>query len=467
MTQYFPPVSLPPPPPPISYEPLPVYQRRGPNLVIILICWTIILLIVGLAVVSNIDRTKTSAEKPEDNATMTAVAHCVVGAHALAGSADKSAQATVDGTLVAEMDMVAKSPADRLREAIVVGEIISSANSNTRLDSLAQTKNLPAPLLKELEIVRIINRDGPGAISDSQRALLVDHEGWFGELALTRGKPETDPQRSRVLGEAKRAYLVTIVAAVIGFGALVVAAGLIVLAIILAATQRLPLWFRRGLPDSIFLEGFAVYLAGFVLLSLFLHFAVHTEGLGWSLLMTIMLPIALAWPVFRGKPWSQTRLEVGWHSGKGVLWELGCGIVGYLTALPLLAIMMIITLQLIRLSGSTPSHPISNYLNGGPGEIVLIYFIACVWAPVFEESMFRGLLFNHLRANHGWWISAGIVGLIFAAIHPQGWTTIPILGGIGVVLCALREWRGSLIASMAAHALSNGTVLTLAILTSR
>jgi hypothetical protein len=98
---------------------------------------------------------------------------------------------------------------------------------------------------------------------------------------------------------------------------------------------------------------------------------------------------------------------------------------------------------------------------------VFIYFLACVWAPVFEESMFRGALFNHLRARHGWWVSASIVGLLFAAIHPQGWTTIPILGGIGMVLCALREWRSSLIASMAAHALSNGTVITLALLTSR
>jgi membrane protease YdiL (CAAX protease family) len=236
---------------------------------------------------------------------------------------------------------------------------------------------------------------------------------------------------------------------------------------VLAATGRLPLWFHRGVADSVFLESFTLYLTGFVLIGVLLHHFVHSMGLGWSLVLTVMLPIAVTWPVVRGKPWSQTRLELGWHGGRGVFWEIGCGLVGYIAALPLLAMMLLITLGLIRISGANPSHPITEYLDRGPSEIVFIYFLACVWAPVFEESMFRGALFNHLRARHGWWVSATIVGLLFAAIHPQGWTTIPILGGIGMVLCALREWRGSLIASMAAHALSNGTVITLAVLTSR
>jgi len=49
-------------------------------------------------------------------------------------------------------------------------------------------------------------------------------------------------------------------------------------------------------------------------------------------------------------------------------------------------------------------------------------------------------------------------------VHPQGWIAVPALSAIAMVLAALREWRGSLIAPMAAHALSNFIVLTLALL---
>ncbi len=451
----------------MGYESLRPRQRFAPSRLILLICWMLILTIVGLQVRSNFERASASADTPVDNEAMSAIGHCIVGAHVLTALADKSGQGDPTGPLVAEMDAVAKSPQDRLRVVIISKEVQSPADSDHRLDGLAKSTDLPAPVRSDLAALRIIYRDGASAVSEQQRQSLIENEKWFGELALTYGMPDNSPERSKLLAQARRAFVVSTSAAFIGGGGLVLGAGLIVLAIVLASTGRLPLLFRQGLPDSVFLEAFALYLAGFVLISLLLHELVQSPGLGWTMVLTVMLPIAVGWPVVRGKPWSQTRMELGWHSGRGILWEMGCGVVGYLTALPLLAIMLLITLQLIRFSGTTPSHPVVKYLSGGPGEIVFIYFLACVWAPIFEESMFRGALFNHLRARHGWWVSAGIVGLLFAAVHPQGWTTIPILGGIGMVLCALREWRSSLIASMAAHALSNGTVITLALLTSR
>ena len=78
--------------------------------------------------------------------------------------------------------------------------------------------------------------------------------------------------------------------------------------------------------------------------------------------------------------------------------------------------------------------------------------------------MFRGLLFHHLRRRWSWALSAVLVSAIFALLHPQGWVAVPALGAIAMVLAALREWRGSLIAPMAAHAFSNFLVLTLALL---
>jgi len=57
-----------------------------------------------------------------------------------------------------------------------------------------------------------------------------------------------------------------------------------------------------------------------------------------------------------------------------------------------------------------------------------------------------------------------VVSILFAAIHPQGWTAIPVLGAIGFVLAMIRIQRNSLVASMTAHALNNGMMLTVLIL---
>ena len=54
-----------------------------------------------------------------------------------------------------------------------------------------------------------------------------------------------------------------------------------------------------------------------------------------------------------------------------------------------------------------------------------------------------------------------IASFIFAAVHPQGLTFIPILGSLAVAFCIGREWRGSLVAPMIAHGVSNAAVLTM------
>jgi membrane protease YdiL (CAAX protease family) len=85
-------------------------------------------------------------------------------------------------------------------------------------------------------------------------------------------------------------------------------------------------------------------------------------------------------------------------------------------------------------------------------------------APITEEIMFRGVLFHHLRSRWNWLASAAAVSLIFALLHPQGLAAVPALGAIAIVLTYIREWRASLIAPIAAHALNNFLALTTALL---
>jgi membrane protease YdiL (CAAX protease family) len=108
-----------------------------------------------------------------------------------------------------------------------------------------------------------------------------------------------------------------------------------------------------------------------------------------------------------------------------------------------------------------PDHPlVGQALNGhGWGHWLILASVASVFAPVVEETMFRGALFHHLRGWMAWPAAALIGGLIFAALHPQGLAAIPPLCTMAIVFTAIRTWRGTLIANMTAHACNNGIVL--------
>ena len=123
-----------------------------------------------------------------------------------------------------------------------------------------------------------------------------------------------------------------------------------------------------------------------------------------------------------------------------------------------------ITFLLIKVSGATPSHPIEHMISGGAELTLLAYLLASVYAPLTEESMFRGAFFHALRGRHGWLLSAAVTSFIFAAIHPQGWTVIPTLMSIAIVFAGIREWRGTVLSSAAAHCMHNTLALTVVIM---
>jgi membrane protease YdiL (CAAX protease family) len=78
--------------------------------------------------------------------------------------------------------------------------------------------------------------------------------------------------------------------------------------------------------------------------------------------------------------------------------------------------------------------------------------------------MFRGALYHGVRVRLPFIVASLIVAFIFAVIHPQGLAAVPALMGIAIVLAALREWRGSIVAPVVAHAINNGVILILLVL---
>jgi hypothetical protein len=107
-----------------------------------------------------------------------------------------------------------------------------------------------------------------------------------------------------------------------------------------------------------------------------------------------------------------------------------------------------------------------------PGGAPLLVLTSVLLAPVAEEVVFRGVLFQGLRARWGFWLAALVSAALFTLAHlgeGGGWLASAILvSGIlplGVVFAALVERRGSLLVSIMAHAMYNAINVTLLILT--
>lgn len=88
-----------------------------------------------------------------------------------------------------------------------------------------------------------------------------------------------------------------------------------------------------------------------------------------------------------------------------------------------------------------------------------LVFLACVAAPLFEEVMFRGFIFNALLRYTPLWLAAIVSAAAFGLAHGIGQpgnngALAPLAAG-GLVLALVYVYSRSLIASMVTHALFN------------
>lgn len=335
-------------------------------------------------------------------------------------------------------------------------------------DADADATPLDAAALDTASNADASNADAPdeAAISEDDRKRFEERYGWFARLALSHGLPDSDPLRAGVLEQSCRT-LFGVLALVFGvFGSLAIGCALAIWACTRIASGR---WTWRfdavdrpviaATGGSVWLETFAVYIAVLVL-----------GGAGADLLPKSWTPwpqammfvgaavVGVLWPVFRGLNRGERQAGFGWHAGRGVMREVAAGMAGYVAGLPLIALGVGFTLLLTLATKADASHPL-NHLTGAPAPwLVALGLLAVVWAPLVEELFFRGAFLSAWRRKCSRWFSGLCIGVIFAAVHPQGWTAIPALGAVGLVLALLREWRSSIIAPMAAHALNNGTL---------
>ena len=111
-------------------------------------------------------------------------------------------------------------------------------------------------------------------------------------------------------------------------------------------------------------------------------------------------------------------------------------------------------------------NPQAQQLAGGvtrtAANTVGLLLLVAVLAPLVEETVFRGVLYQWLRKSLPVWAAAGISAAIFAAAHAIP-TLFPWLLVTGLALALVFEYCGTLYCSMLLHGIINGVNVALLI----
>lgn len=439
-----------------------------------------------------------------ENLQLKIMARVAVGLDALAPGGQGQEEA------LKPLDDAALNTVDRVRVAALAGAITGPDAARSRLRTLEGELDDPArttpedlALRRDIALLDAVFTPGGAAPDPTARAELVARHTWYAHLALGHADP-SDPEAARARASGLRAVgAILAIVAVIGAGVIaggvlfvigvsqfsrgrlrsgyVASAGAGLTNVVPAEAHEAALpgperWpgAAPSAPASMYLQTVVVFLGA--LLAASVGGAAILAGTGVDTTMALVWIAALAalWPLARGESWGELRRAYGWHAGartRGagsmparLLREAGMGVVGYLALLPVMGLGLLLTILVLMVIGGDASHPAVLELDtSDPWAIMTLLVLATVWAPLVEETIFRGALYHHLRAR-GRGIAvvgaAAVVGLAFAMVHPQGIGGWPVLAALGLNFCLVREWRGSLIGPMAAHAVHNGFAVT-------
>lgn len=390
---------------------------------------------------------------------------------------------------------IAEDPGSELATAALLTRLGARDRALEMLTSLRDRVNggeveaddaFRATLDAVVELVDAAKEPGTRRIPEEACSRVVDSLGATGRMLVAQARGDRDE-----LARLEDAGMLVIVALfAVGTVAFVLGlVGLVMLLVFLvaAATGRTAGIARQaGDWNHVYAEVFAAWLASYLLFA-----RVPSWAFGWwkgiggtapsqdvQLLASVGATVAAAvvglwWGSVRGLPMRTMLDGIGLRRFGGM--DLVWGVVTWSMGIVLLAVGIGIAFLLSALlgdGGMRASHPVQQMVqdSGGLG-LFLTYSLACVSAPLFEEIFFRGAMYRNLRIGLGRWGSLGsaamsmlVSSVIFAAIHPQGLVFIPVLGGLAISFCVMREWRGSINASIVAHAINNGVVLTLNVL---
>ena len=175
-------------------------------------------------------------------------------------------------------------------------------------------------------------------------------------------------------------------------------------------------------------------------------------GVG-GLIYVVALLMTSIWIVRRGRgSWR----EIGFR-GTSPWWLLlvfGLFIVQYLA--------LVIASALTQLVVGTFENPQIAALTDPAGfswiNFTVVFTVGAIIAPIVEEVLFRGLLYQWLRKHTSVIVAVLLSAAIFSVAHVVP-VLFPALFVVGIVLALAFEWSQSLWVAIALHMLQNGLVI--------
>ncbi|HUF62994.1 MAG TPA: CPBP family intramembrane glutamic endopeptidase [Verrucomicrobiales bacterium] len=463
-------------PPPVQVSPPDLPVRR--DAVRRRLCWILILLACGWIVFNGMVE-RAHPEASDRSSTTILSLQCRV----LLSAAATQPEAALEQFRTLEKSVTGPSGA---RALACVYAFLSSDEARASAHNLLNEHPPEAGDEDGIALHTVVRQaiDEPASLESADRETLQEDLGWFGEVLLAASLEPEDPARQVFYQNSSILTVIFVTAFLVALLAGIAGLTLLIVALVQRRSGRFTTHFQPGTTaDTVYLEAFTVYLT-LVCVAQVLVYSL-TSGAEPSLeagLAAMLLPCLLGvfWPVIRGRGLRDSLRGLGFHRGQGVFREIGCGLVGYLSVLPLVVLGLLLVLLLsslrqgalwiigqFREDAPTPtevtmSHPVIEWIADGNILTVLqVYFLAAVFAPLFEELLFRGALFRGLRSRHRVLAAGLLTGFVFAVIHPQGLLAVPMLMALGFGFGLLREWRDSLIAPMTGHALHNAALVTL------
>lgn len=323
-----------------------------------------------------------------------------------------------------------------------------------------------------------------GTATAEQTSRLATRHGFFGKLAPTHADKK-GKEHQALVASGFGLVMVMGLAGLVFLGAFL--AGFVCFIIALVQILSRKIQPRMDIPDpggSVYLELVALFVGGFfavkILVTVVGYFAMKdlpqgAEAPAWlttfSMAIQWVLVLVPFYPLVVGVPASRWKSDLGLHAPRGIFREIAFGVFAYFAGLPVLflgavtsLILKLISDQINKTVGAPPSNPvIEEVMNANVGTLLLFFCLATFWAPFVEEAVFRGALFRHLRS----WLILPIAAigsaLVFGLMHGYEIIMLGPVIALGFTFAMMRHYRGSLVSAITAHALHNGTIMTLLI----
>ena len=183
-------------------------------------------------------------------------------------------------------------------------------------------------------------------------------------------------------------------------------------------------------------------------------FAFRTDGgttTGYDVLVAFSIAGGLTFGLMRLAFWRLHSQGVPRTAGPGAISAAGLGALGGIFAAGAAFIYLSAASHTPLLQQAKRTLLLGNH------DQTIIAVLAIAAAPLFEEFIFRGLIFGGLRRSLGLLTSAVASAAIFAIVHPPA-SVIPVFG-LGFITALVYERTMLLIAPMSAHAVYNALIV--------